>query len=77
MNKVLSTLIGRFLLSSSIASASEELAGLDYWNKIKKDAIQTDLGLQYKALIMGDGRKPTAKSRVIVHYCGRLLILTS
>jgi FKBP-type peptidyl-prolyl cis-trans isomerase FkpA len=73
VNKLLSVLVGVFLVSSSIASAAEPQAGLDYWNKIKAEAIQTESGLQYKVLIMGDGRKPKSKSRVKVHYRGLLL----
>jgi FKBP-type peptidyl-prolyl cis-trans isomerase len=55
------------------ASANEDQAGLDYWNGLDHDAITTDSGLQYKVLVPGEGRKPTAKSRVTVHYRGLLL----
>ncbi len=55
------------------ALADENQAGLDYWNGIDKDAITTDSGLQYKILVPGKGRKPTAKSKVTVHYRGLLL----
>ena len=48
-------------------------AGLQYWNKIKADAIETGSGLQYKVLIAGNGRKPKSKSSVTVHYRGLLL----
>ena len=48
-------------------------AGLRYWNEIKREAIETESGLQYKALITGKGRKPKPKSKVKVHYRGLLL----
>ena len=73
MSKVLSILIAVLLFYSQAATAAENQAGLSYWNKLSQDAVQTDSGLQYKALIMGNGRKPTAKSKVTVHYRGLLL----
>jgi len=71
--KVLSILVGIVILFLSAAAVSEGQAGLDYWDKIKKDAIETESGIQYKVLIQGTGRKPTARSRVSVHYRGLLL----
>ncbi len=73
MSKALTILMAALLFYSQGAAASEEQAGLQYWNKLSQDAIQTESGLQYKALIMGNGRKPTAKSKVSVHYRGLLL----
>jgi len=73
MSKALTILMAALLFYSQEAAASEEQAGLQYWNKLSQDAIQTESGLQYKALIMGNGRKPTAKSKVSVHYRGLLL----
>ena len=73
MNKVVSILIAIFFLSSSVALAEDEMAGLTYWNKLKQEAIETESGLQYKVLIAGDGRKPGPKSRVRVHYRGLML----
>jgi len=73
VNKVLSVLLGVFLLSSQAPAMAEEEAGLRYWNEIKKDAVETESGLQYKALIMGTGRKPKASSKVDVHYRGLFL----
>ncbi len=66
-------LISVLLFCSQEVAASEEQAGLQYWNKLKQEAIQTGSGLQYKALIMGTGRKPSAKNKVSVHYRGLLL----
>jgi FKBP-type peptidyl-prolyl cis-trans isomerase FkpA len=73
MSKFLSILIAVISISSTGAGASEDQAGLRYWNNIKGEAITTSSGLQYKVLIMGNGRKPTAKSKVKVHYRGLLL----
>jgi len=61
------------LVFSLPVSAEEGQAGLDYWNGIDHDAITTDSGLQYKIQALGKGRKPGAKSTVIVHYRGMLL----
>lgn len=73
MKQLISFLAGIFLLTAQAAVASEDLAGLRYWNEIGKEAITTESGLQYKVLIMGTGKKPTAKSKVRVHYRGLLL----
>ncbi len=78
MNKVLSVLIGVLLLSLQFPAMAESDtgdndAGLRYWNEIKREAIETESGLQYKALITGKGRKPKPKSKVKVHYRGLLL----
>ena len=78
MNKVLSVLTGVLLLSSQFPAMAESDtgandAGLRYWNEIKREAIETASGLQYKALITGKGRKPKPKSKVKVHYRGLLL----
>jgi len=73
VSRIFSILIGGFLFYSPQVAASEEQAGLRYWNEIKKEAIETSSGLQYKALITGTGRKPTASDKVIVHYRGLLL----
>lgn len=73
---MMKSLIQILLLTFAFATpalSDEEQAGLDYWNGLNHDAITTDSGLQYKILIPGKGRKPTAKSRVIVHYRGLLL----
>ena len=78
MIKVLSVLMG-VLLSFSLfpAIADDEVgeneAGLRYWNEIKREAVTTESGLQYKALITGKGRKPGPRSKVRVHYRGLLL----
>ena len=73
MKQIFSILIGVIIFYSPGAAASEDLAGLQYWNEIKKEAIETSSGLQYKVLIMGTGRKPTASDKVTVHYRGLLL----
>ena len=73
MNKILPVLMGALIICASIASANEPQPGLDYWNKLKQEAIQTESGLQYKVQIMGDGPKATTKNKVRVHYRGILL----
>jgi FKBP-type peptidyl-prolyl cis-trans isomerase len=73
VKKVLSVLIGILFLSSQVPVAAEELAGMKYWNKIKGEAVETESGLQYKVLIMGEGRKPKPRSKVKVHYRGLFL----
>jgi FKBP-type peptidyl-prolyl cis-trans isomerase FkpA len=73
VDKFLSILMSVFLLCLTDVWASEDQAGLDYWNKINKEVVTTDSRLQYKALIIGNGRKPTVKNRVSVHYRGLLL----
>ena len=73
MKKVLSVLMGILFLSSQGPVIAEELAGMKYWNEIKGDAVETDSGLQYKVLIMGEGRKPKPRSKVKVHYRGLFL----
>ena len=70
MKSVISVLAGLFLFSSQNIFASEDLAGLRYWNEIDKEAIETSSGLQYKVLIMGTGRKPVGKKKIKVHYRG-------
>ena len=73
MKKVLSVLMGILFLSSQGPVIAEELAGMKYWNEIKGEAVETDSGLQYKVLIMGEGRKPKPRSKVKVHYRGLFL----
>jgi FKBP-type peptidyl-prolyl cis-trans isomerase FkpA len=73
VNKFLLILMGILLWSSQDLAADEELAGLNYWNELKAEAVVTESGLQYKALIMGKGRKPGPKSKVKVHYRGLFL----
>jgi FKBP-type peptidyl-prolyl cis-trans isomerase FkpA len=60
-------------LFAQVAAAAEEQAGLDYWNSIDKETLTTESGLQYKVRIMGEGRKPSLRSDVEVHYRGLLL----
>lgn len=73
MVKIFSILFGLSLFIFPLAGFSEEQAGLKYWQEIDKEVIETESGLKYKVLFNGTGRKPTAKSRVNVHYRGLLL----
>ena len=73
MGKVLSVLMGVLIFFSAGIAASEDQAGLRYWNEIDKVATETSSGLQFKALIIGNGLKPEAGDKVTVHYRGLLL----
>ena len=73
MNKILAILLGVSLFYSVEAPAADDQAGLDYWNDIRKSAMKTESGLQYKIMHRGNGPKPSAKSKVTVHYRGLLL----
>ncbi|PHS69196.1 MAG: hypothetical protein COB23_07555 [Methylophaga sp.] len=42
-------------------------------NAKKEGVITTESGLQYRVITEGDGAKPTAEDKVIVHYKGTLL----
>ncbi len=42
-------------------------------NKSKEGVVTLDNGLQYKIITEGSGEKPTATSRVTVHYTGTLV----
>jgi FKBP-type peptidyl-prolyl cis-trans isomerase FkpA len=61
------------LCGSVSAQEFDNQAGMKYWNGIDKEAVETDSGLQYKVLIEGNGRKPTSKDKVEVHYRGLML----
>jgi len=56
-------------------STKNKAAGLAYLEENAKKAgvITTDSGLQYKALVTGNGAKPTKSDRVKVHYKGTLI----
>jgi len=42
-------------------------------NKKKKDVITRDSGLQYKGLLSGKGKQPTADASITAHYRGALI----
>jgi FKBP-type peptidyl-prolyl cis-trans isomerase len=42
-------------------------------NAKNPDIVTLPSGLQYRVLVMGKGKKPTAKSTVTAHYIGKLL----
>lgn len=65
-----------FAVSAQTGADEEESTvqyGLQYWNKLKQEEIETESGLKYKILIPGKGKKPKAKNSVMVHYRGLLL----
>lgn len=73
MNKAFFPLLAAVLLLSPGLVSAQGQVGLDYWNGIDKEVVETESGLQYKVLIMGKGRKPKTRSDVSVHYRGLLL----
>ena len=54
---------------SNIAAGKQFLAE----NALNKSVYQTKSGLQYKIVKKGNGKKPSATSKVRVHYTGKLL----
>ena len=54
------------------AAKAEEKKFLEE-NKKREGVIETASGLQYQVVKMGEGPKPTADSKVKVHYTGSLL----
>lgn len=56
-------------------SAKNQAEGAAYLaeNAKKEGVITTDSGLQYKAVVTGDGAKPSKSDRVKVHYRGTLI----
>jgi len=73
VNKVFAILLGVLLFSLHAPLKAEDQAGLDYWNGIEHEAIETESGLQYKILINGKGRPPNPNNKVLVHYRGLFL----
>jgi len=61
-----------FLAHSNLLSA-ENSPGMEYWNGIKGKVHRTESGLQYKIRTMGDGPRPSSRSKVSVHYRGMLM----
>ena len=66
------TLLLFFLFLPQHLSA-EDSPGMKYWNGIKAKAHVTESGLQYKVRTLGDGPRPSPRSKVRVHYNGMLL----
>lgn len=54
---------------------SNKVAGEQFLaaNKTRAGVISLDNGLQYEVLKMGDGKKPKATDKVLVHYHGTLI----
>ena len=73
LNKAVPYLLSMTLFVCPAVAKPQGQPGLDYWNQINKEAIETDSGLKYKIRLLGKGRMPKAKSNVSVHYRGMLL----
>jgi len=73
VKRLLIVFLGMVFLGCTTSAMAEELRGQAYWDGLKHDVVETPSGLKYKALITGNGKKPKATSRVIVHYRGLLL----
>jgi len=73
VNKAILYLLSMSLFVFPAVAKSQGQPGLDYWNQIKEETIETDSGLKYKIRSLGKGRTPKASSKVSVHYRGMLL----
>ena len=73
MNKAILYLLSMSLFVFPAVAKSQGQPGLDYWNQINEETIETDSGLKYKIRSLGKGRTPKASSKVSVHYRGMLL----
>lgn len=62
-------------VAAEAAAKVNEDAGRNHLeaNAKRPEVITTPSGLQYEVLVEGNGPKPTAQSRVKVHYTGRLI----
>lgn len=62
-------------VAAEAAAKVNEEAGRNHLeaNAKRPEVITTPSGLQYEVLVEGNGPKPTAQSRVKVHYTGRLI----
>ncbi len=65
----------RQMAAQAEQSAKNKAEGASYLaeNAKKEGVTTTASGLQYKALVAGDGAKPTKSDRVKVHYKGTLI----
>ena len=56
-------------------SSNSKIEGEKYLteNKAKEGVVELTSGLQYKIIKAGEGKKPTASDKVIVHYRGTLI----
>ncbi len=61
------------LQNAAIEAAKAEEKKFLEENKKREGVIETASGLQYQVVKMGEGPKPTADSKVKVHYTGSLL----
>ena len=61
------------LQEEAVAKNKEQEAKFLEENRLREGVQQTETGLQYQVVRMGDGPKPTVADRVKVHYEGTLL----
>ena len=61
------------LQNAAIEAAKAEEKKFLEENKKREGVIETASGLQYQVVRMGEGPKPTADSKVTVHYTGSLI----
>jgi FKBP-type peptidyl-prolyl cis-trans isomerase len=73
MNKAIMFLFALALFVYPHLVESQNQAGMNYWNGVKKQTFETESGLKYKILHKGSGRKPNSGRTVTVHYRGLLL----
>ena len=54
VNRIILSLLSMCLFVCPAVAKSQSQSGLDYWNQINKEAIETDSGLKYKIRILGN-----------------------
>jgi FKBP-type peptidyl-prolyl cis-trans isomerase FkpA len=67
------SVVASVMAQGNVDDKAEVSRGMKYWNKIDKEAVTTESGLQYKVLHTGRGKKPKARNNVDVHYRGILM----
>lgn len=70
------TLVQTYMEAAAMKKMEEQKKEGDNFlleNKAKEGVKVTESGLQYKVLVQGNGKQPTASDNVTVHYTGRLI----
>ena len=65
MNKAIPYLLSMSLFVFPAVAKSQSQPGLDYWNQINEETIETDSGLKYKIRLLGKGRTPKPFHRIL------------